>query len=415
MRPVLIWLLVYSCAAVAAERVTLREAVSQALARNPDLAAAKADIAIAEAKMVTARLRPNPVLSFTGDHLDILGTGFNDVNGGGPAEIAAGFEYTVLRGGKRVRRMDVARQTRDVTEFRYRDSSRSLVLGVENAFIDALLTRETIELDRQNLGFFRQIVTIDEARWKSGDIAEVEFVRSRLAALQYEAAVRQAEQRHREALLKLQTLMGRGRSLPDFDVDGSLDRSAPVPPLETLREQAFDSRPDLLALRRDAGRAASSVALERANAKQDWTLGTEYRRQQENARANALTVGFSVPLPVFDRNQGEIARAEQERKQAEIRVTALEQQISGEVETAWWAATSARGLLETIQGAMLESARSVRDITEYSYRRGDASLLALLDAQRAFNDTMQAYIEARAEYARSLYELDNVCGKVDLP
>jgi outer membrane protein, heavy metal efflux system len=410
-------LLLFICnlSAAGAGVVTLRDALSQAISNNASLLAAKADIAIADAEILRARLRLNPAMNLSGDHLDLLGTGFNDVNGGGPGEVAVGFEYTFQRGGKRARRIEVAQQTRSVTELRFEDAVRALVLDVEDAFIDALLTRDSIDLARQNLDFFRQIVEIDEARVKAGDIAEVELVRSRLAALQYETAVHQAEHKYRSALVKLQILMGRRRASSDFSVEGTLDRLDGAPLLDDLQKEAVERRPDLQALRRDVQRARSELALQQASAKQDWTIGTDYRRQQENARANALTLSLNVPLAIFDRNQGGIARAHEEQRQAELRVRALEAEIAGDVETAWSKFMTARALLATIRGAMLQSAREVRDVTEFSYRRGEANLLALLDAQRAFNETMQGYIEARAEYARSQYELDHACGRESLP
>src|SRR5690349_12828245 len=136
----------------AAGPVTLRGAVAEAIANNQALLAEKTGIAIADARILTARLRPNPVLSFSGDHLDLLGTGFNDVNGGGPGEIAVGFEYTLQRGGKRPLRVEVAKQTRAVVELQFDNAVRELLLEVESAFIDALAAREALELAHENLG-----------------------------------------------------------------------------------------------------------------------------------------------------------------------------------------------------------------------------------------------------------------------
>jgi outer membrane protein, heavy metal efflux system len=411
---VCLMLLSFAGAAHGAEKHTLNQAVSEALEKNAGLLAERVNIAIAEARIFTARLLPNPSVSVTGDHMDILGTGFNDQNGGGPTEIGVGFEYTLVRGGKRPRRVEAAEQVKSVTELQFRNAARALALDVQHAFVDALVANESVNLARQNQGFFRQIVEINETRLKAGDIAQVELIRSRLAALQYTTAVRQAEQRQHEALVKLETLLGRRHSA-DFAIEGTLDVADTAPLLGDVQKDALDERPDLLALRRDVLRAGSELKLQRANATQDWTLGAEYRRQQYNAKSNSLTLSLSMPLPVYDRNQGEIARADRERHQAELRVKALENNIAGEVETAWTAFMSARGMLETIRGDMLKNARDVRGITEFSYKRGEATLLDLLDAQRAFNDTMQAYNEARGAFARSLYELENARGRVALP
>jgi cobalt-zinc-cadmium efflux system outer membrane protein len=390
---------------------TLDEAIREALANNAGLLAERSNIAIADAQILTAGMRPNPTATFGGDHLDLLGTRFNEVNGGGPGEIASGIEFTHETGGKRERRIEVARAARSAAGFDYLNSARSLILDVRNAFTDALLARDTLEVARENLGFFSQIVGANEERVRAGDVAEVELIRSRIAALQYQAEVRQSELKYRTALVRLQTLMGRKRTDAAFEITGALDRPEMPAALEQLQRSALESRPDLNALRHDAQRAGAGLRLEMAQAKPDVTFGTEYRRQQFNASANALTITLGIPLPVFDRNQGGIARAREEQRQAELRVRALETSIAGEVEEAYAQLRTARSLLDAVSAAMVEQARQVRDITEYSYKRGEASMLALLDAQRAFNDTIAAHIEARAQYARSLDQLDFVTGK----
>lgn len=396
----------------AAERLTVDQAVSEALQKNAGLLAERSNIAIAEARILTARLRPNPVVSVAGDHLDVLGTGFNDTNGGGPSEISAGAELVLERASKRRARVETAQAARSVAEMQFANAARTLAYEVQSLFLDAVLAAENVELARRNEESFRQIVDINTARVHAGDLADVELIRSRLALLQSQNAVRQAELKQRDALGRLQTRIGRPRLSRDFDVEGDLGRTAAAAPaLEELQTSALRSRPDLLALRRDMARADRDLHAQMENRKLDPTIGTEYRRQQVNARANALTLSVSIPLPVFDRNQGEIARAREEHRQAELRLRAIESEIGGEVESAWQQYSTARELLHTIENQMLQQARDVREITAYSYRRGEASLLELLDAQRAFNETMQAYNEARAEHARSLYLLDSVSGK----
>jgi cobalt-zinc-cadmium efflux system outer membrane protein len=178
----------------------------------------------------------------------------------------------------------------------------------------------------------------------------------------------------------------------------------------------LDARPDIQALRRDVQRAAAEFRLQTAQARVDWVVGSEYRRQQGvNAKGNMLGVFFSAELPVFRRNQGEIERARQELSQSESRLRALEAEVSAEVQSAYDNWKASRDLLADIEKRMLEEARQVRDVIEYSYRRGEATLLELLDAQRAFNETRRALNETRAEHARSLYLLDAVTGKGGLP
>ncbi len=147
--------------------------------------------------------------------------------------------------------------------------------------------------------------------------------------------------------------------------------------------------------------------------KVDYSVGAQYHQQYGPVLCCGQSMGFflQVPIPVFNRNQGEIERARRENEQLGKRVTSLEAQINNEVQTAYDQYQTSRTLVENIEATMLKQARDVRDITEYSYRRGEASLVEFLDAQRAFNDTMQTYNEARGEYARNLYLLESVSGK----
>ncbi|MBO0725242.1 MAG: TolC family protein, partial [Blastocatellia bacterium] len=159
-------------------------------------------------------------------------------------------------------------------------------------------------------------------------------------------------------------------------------------------------------------RSVAELRSQIAQGKVDYTIGAEFRRQQGIAgTGNSLGFFFSVPLPVFNRNQGEISRAREERQQVEARTRALEAVIRNELDAAWRQYDTSRALLARIEGEMLDQARSVLISMEYSYRAGEASLVEFLGAQRAFNDTMQGYNEARAEYARSLYLIDSVTGK----
>jgi cobalt-zinc-cadmium efflux system outer membrane protein len=171
-------------------------------------------------------------------------------------------------------------------------------------------------------------------------------------------------------------------------------------------------RPDLQAVVHDQARSEAELRLQIAQGKVDYTVGAEARRQQGVAgTGNSLGLFFSTNLPVFNRNQGEIERARQEQQQLAARYRALEATIDTDVDTAYAQYEIARTTVERIEGTLLNKARDVRQITEYSYRRGEASFVEFLDATRAYNETIQTYNEARAEYARTLYLIDSVAGK----
>lgn len=392
--------------------MSIDEAIREALDRNLDLLAERFNMSVADAKMITARLRPNPVVSIGGDHLDLLGTGYNTDNQAGPSEYSLRTDFVLERGGKRESRIAVAENSRAVVELQFMNTVRTLTLDVETSFVEAQLAKENLALAQDNLRAFGDIVRVNQTRVKNGDLAEVELLRTELAQLQFENAVRQAELRLRTARTRLQLLIGRARSSELIDVRGELRRDTAPIDRERLESGALEQRPDLRGIQRDQARSLADLRLQLAQGKVDYTIGTEYRRQQGLAgRGNSLGVFFSSNLPVFNRNQGEIERARQEQRQIEARIKALTATIATEVETAYLQYSNARTTLERIEGRMLAKAKDVRSITEFSYRRGEATLIELLDAQRAYNDTIQAYNEARADFARSLYLMDAVSGK----
>ena len=407
--------------------LTVDQAVNEAIAHNLDFLAQKYDLSIAEAQIVTARLRPNPLLTLDADHLDFLGTGFSTVstngkmpNNGGPVEYSVRADYLYERGGKRQARTALAVGNRDVTRLGLADSVRGLIQTVQGAYVDVVAAKNSLKLAQENLTTFDDIVSINQSRFKVGDIAEVELMRSEVAELQFANSVRQAELQVNSSLSKLQLLIGRTK-LQHFDVIGDLRRDAPNLTREALVDQAIQQRPDLQALVRDEARAAADMRLQKANAKVDWQFGTEYRKQDATAHADTMGLFLQSPIPLFNRNQGEIKRAQQAELQTQARTKALRATVENDVDMALLEYQTAHDALGKIEGTMVGKARDVRSISEYSYKRGDISFVDFLDAVRAYNDTMQGYNDARAEYARSLYGLDaatgatTAAGKVPLP
>jgi cobalt-zinc-cadmium efflux system outer membrane protein len=276
-----------------------------------------------------------------------------------------------------------------------------------------LLAKENLALAQENLRSFNQIVQVNKVRVEVGDLAMVELRRTQLAALQLQNSVLQAQTKLRLAKERLQLLMGRTVPAADFDISDEPRRDPPPASLDEVERLALNLRPDLQALRRDQARSQAEIKLQIAQGKVDYSIGAEYRRQQGFAgRGNSLGFFFSVPLPIFNRNQGEIERAVLERGQLDARIKALEAEIRNDARNAWRQYETARLLLADIENDMLKQARQVLDTMEFSYRRGEASFVEFLDARRASNDTTQSYNEARAEYARSLFLIDSAVGKV---
>ncbi|HEY7283837.1 MAG TPA: TolC family protein [Vicinamibacterales bacterium] len=390
--------------------LTIDEAVRQALDHNLTLVAERYSVPVAQARIAAAQLRPNPVLTVTGMLPD--STVFQENIS--PREAFVRGDFIFEGGGKRERRIDVAEAAKSVVDVQLLNTMRTVMLDVQSAFVDVVLAEENVALARESRNALDALVQVNTERVRTGDLSAVELTRSRLAALQFQNDVRQQEARLAVARHRLGNLIGR-RDGASIQVSGDLRRDQNPLDLDAIRRLATERRPDLQALRRDQARSAADVRLQIAQGKIDYTLSGEFHRQEQATPANQNTgnlygVSLSVPLPVFNRNQGEIARARQEEQQSEARIRALEAQISTEVQSAFETYTAARDVVTTIESQMLEPARDVRTTTEYSYRRGEASFIELLDAVRAFNDTMQSYNDARAEYARSLYAIESISG-----
>jgi len=291
------------------------------------------------------------------------------------------------------------------------NTTRLLVLDVQSAFVDVQLAKLNLELARGNLQAFNDVVQINTERVRTGDLSQVELSRSRLAAMQFQNDVRQQELKLRVARNHLGTLIGRGSGGDVLDVTGDLrDDQQPID-YTTLSRRALETRPDVGAMRTDQARTTADLRLQLANGKIDYTISGEYHREEGGGlHGNSYLLALSVPLPVFNRNQGEVARAEAQQDQAGAKIRALENDVSSEVANAYASYSASRDVVNTIEQQMLTQARDVRSTTEYSYRRGEASFIEFLDAVRAYNDTMQNYNAARAEYARSLYTLDSISG-----
>jgi cobalt-zinc-cadmium efflux system outer membrane protein len=392
--------------------VTLEQATKEALEKNLDLMAERYSIDVAKARMITARLRPNPVMTVSADHLDMLGTGFNTVNNAGPNEVAYRTDFVLERGGKRDARIALAEVERSLAEMSLLNAVRGVIYDVASAFVDVQHAKENLTLAQENLVALNGIVDVNIIRVRAGDLAQVELVRSQVAALELNSAAQQAALKLKQARNQLQLLMGRPAPDDAFDIEGPMRRDSGVVNLADLRSQALRLRPDLQGLTRSQARSVADLRLQIAQGKVDYTVGSEFRRQQGVAgTGNSMGFFVSLPLPVFSRNQGEIERARLEREQASARIRALEARIGMEVDNAYRQYATSRSLLEGIEENMLEKARAVRATTEYSYRRGEATLIEFLDAQRAFNDAIQSHNLARADFARSLYLLDAITGR----
>jgi cobalt-zinc-cadmium efflux system outer membrane protein len=393
--------------------LTEEQAVAEGLQNNLVLLAERVNLTIAEASIITARLRPNPVFSFGSDHLDWVGYGFNELNGGGPTEIAWRVDLPIEREGKRRFRTETAGLAKDVAQARLLDSIRTLTRELRLACVDVIQAKANLELARDNLRALEELVRINEARVQAGSIPPLELTRSRVAMLQFQGNVKRAELELATAKMKLELLLGRKTPSGQFDLMGELKVAHDNDlDLKRLAEIARGSRPDLRAQELSMARSHSELQLQLAQAKVDYTLGSEFRRQAGvNGRSNSIGFFFSVPLPVYNRNQGEIARVRAESEQLLRQMRFLEAQVLSEINTAHQEFQSARELVDSIERSLLKPAQEARDTVAYVYRAGAATLMEYLDAQRAYNDSRQTYHEALAVYRKAVIRVNAACGQ----
>jgi cobalt-zinc-cadmium efflux system outer membrane protein len=407
-----------AAAAAAAQRadagqpLTIRQAIEEAIQHNLTLLAERSRLAVADAALVTARLRPNPVTSASADHLDWLGTGFNEVNNGGPPEYALRVDVPFERGSKRDKRIAVASIERTIAEAEFANAVRQLQMDVTLACVDVLAARATRTVVADTLHALEELSRVNRARVTAGAIPPVESMRADVAMLQFRANAVRAELDLATATARLRTLLGRPVNDPVELADGlgGPDQS-PVPELARVQEVALGSRPDLRALQLGRDRSIADLRLQEAIGRIDYTVGAEYRRQDGvSGRSNSLGFFFSAPLPIWNRNQGEIARAGAQGDQAALQIDARRAEVQAEVQTAFHEFVTTRDLVAAMQRDLLTPATSARDIAAYTYRAGASSLLELLDAQRAFNDSMQSFLDAQASLRRAAARLNAAVG-----
>ncbi len=394
------------------EPITIEQAIQEALANNANLLAERLNVPLATARLVTARLRPNPVLTLDGDYLDILGTGFSPANNAGPAEGSARVDFVFEGPGKRAGRVAVAELSRSVAELNLQNAMRTLILDVQNAFVDVLLAKDTLALAEANQKTLESVVEANRQRAQSGEQPAADMLRSRLAAMQFRNDTANASSRLHSARHRLELVMGRSAFVHQFDVKGPMRRDLEHVEIQPLRAKAQELRPDILSVVRDQARSAADLKLQLAQGKIDYTVGTQFHRQQSpTGTGNSLGLFLSVPLPVFNRNQGEVERARLEQRQLEQRLHAARLAAAADVESTYEQYAIASTMISNLEADMLEQSRQIRRTAEESYRAGKASVLEFLDAQRAYSDTMQSYNDARANYARSLYAMEAATGQ----
>ena len=402
-----------SPAAPPSVRITLDEALRLAIQHNHALQAARTTILQSQALETTANLRPNPVLSWDAQFLPIFDPSkFSADFIDSQAQFDMGFAYTFEIGGKRQHRLRAARDVTEATRSTVADNERALSFSVAQQFVAAILAQSQVDFTQQDLDSFRKSVDISEMRYKAGAISEGDLLKIKLQMLQFQNDLLSAKLAKIQALSALRQLLG-FESVPDnYDVEGKLEYEPVHASLDDLKALALRTRPDLRAAQQNVTAARSAELLAEVNRKRDLTRTFNYSHV---ASTNTGAFFFNIQLPFFDRNQGEIARTRYSITQDEQLAAETSQQVLTDVANADQNLRTSEQIVQLYQGGYVEQAIKSRDISEYAYKRGAASLLDYLDAQRTYRANQLAYRQALATYMTALEQMRQATGTRNLP
>jgi cobalt-zinc-cadmium efflux system outer membrane protein len=393
--------------------VSLDDAIQMALQHNHNLLAARTTIQQNEAEETTANLRPNPVLLGDAQFLPIFNPSqFSADYIDNTAQFDLGVSYLFERGKKRQHRLQAAKDLTTVSRSQVADNERTLAFGVASQFISVELAESTLELATQDLKSFQNTVDIGEARYKAGDIGEDDLLKIKLQMLQFQTDASAAQLARVQGLSDLRQLLGYESIVADYDVAGSFDYQPVKGTLEDFQSKALQGRPDLLAAQQGVTAANSQHELQKAIGKRDVTGQVSYTHI---SAVNNISLFGQIQLPVFDRNQGEIARAGVAITQAQEQEKFANGQVLTDVRDAFENLRTNDQIVSLYRSGYLDEARQSRDISEYAYRHGAASLLDFLDAERSYRSTQLAYRQALASYLLALEQLRQAVGTRSLP
>lgn len=397
--------------------ISLDQVIAECLSTDPKLRAAAEVINQAKADLLTNSLLPNPVL--TGDALLF---GFHrftpNVQGGPPqADMLVGFPIDWFLFGKRAANVASGKLGVAVSEADFADQVRQRVLSGMVAYYDVLEAKELLKVAQDNFANLQTVEKMTQERIKLGGVGTIELDRVRLALFDAQRDVRRSETALVAAKATLQTLIGRREATTNFDVAGTLGVPAPANPLPSTDAFALaeENRPDVISLRRQIAKAEADIRVERRKAYPQVTpsLGLTQQYQHQIGFPNATTFDayLNMSLPFFDRNQGNIRKADSVLVQTRFVLESQLNDLRSEIEQAAQEFQAAHANVTSVDAKQLKAAEGVRDRIEAAYKAGGRSLLEVLDAQRAYRDTLKLYVTGQSSYWRTLHRLNGAIGK----
>lgn len=401
-------------------KLTLADALAISRQNNPKLVELRALAEAAEADHDTATRRPNPAFTFDAEGYPLFSSSRPSFWNGQSLTFRFDQEFEV--GGRRQLRTSAAATAAEVARLEIDAGVRTVELTVRRTYLAAVLAQEDRSVAQTSLEEIDRVIALNEARVRLGDVSGAELRRVKVERLRFMDDVFSADLALKNAKSALLAVLGAPALdqpvelteslLSPFVGVGGLNRpTTSAGAVQNWISEALGRRPDVSAARRDVARAETETLLQRAIRSPNPTIGAGYRR---DLGGNVAVFGVTVPLPVFNQNQGAIARAESERRAAAARATAAETVAKLDIQQALNALEANSARVEYIEREHLKNARESRDLTLESYRLGAAGLIDFLDAQRAFRETQRIYNRALYERRISQFELSTALGLPDI-
>lgn len=412
------WLLAATALSASAQQTLTWEQVRQRFEQNnPTLLADKLTIEESKAQEITAFFRPNPTLTLSADGTQIA------PNKGVWTPLAGTFEspgvsYLHERQHKRELRLESAKKATLIAESNHADLERTLLFNLRGAFVSTLQAKAVLQLAKDDLGYYDHVLEISRERFHAGDIAQIDLDRLELQRVQYESDLQTAEVNLRTSKIQLLTLLNDRAPIEQFDVNGPFDFNEQLMPREEFRKIAIDSRPDLKAAIEAVDKAQTDHKLAAANGSTDPTLAAWYTHNSSTNNpfgVNTVGVSVSIPLRIFDRNQGEKLRTKLDITRNEKLRDAAEAAVLSDIDSGYATLSSNLTLLQPYKTKYLQQSTRVRDTIFFSYEHGGASLLDFLNAQSEYRTVQLAYVNLVGSYLSAASQLNLAVGREVIP
>lgn len=404
-------------------KITLDDAIQLALKHNHALLAAQTTISQSQALEEQANLRPNPTFFTDWEYLPLASPSSQNPRLYPPGytlgqylhdntEADMGLSYLFERGKKRQHRLQAAQDVTAQTRSLVADNERTLTFNVASQYISVLLAESTLDLATLDVKSFQQTTDISEYQYKVGGMSEGDFLAIKLQLLQYQTDYEQAVLAKDTALDDLRNMLGYESVPADYDVSSPFDYEPLKANLEDLQMKAIQNRPDLRAAQQGVTAATSQWELQKAIGKQDVTATANYTHVNG---INGATWAINVPLPIFNRNQGNIAQTRFAITQAQELEKGAGDQVLTDVHDAYVTLRENDTIVVLYRSGYLDAAVKAREIEKFAYEHGGASLLDWLNAERTYRVTELAYRQALASYLTALEQLREAVGSRTLP